>query len=44
MHEGEVTAAPIHGETTLAEAKALIDEGVPIAALPLPITPPDAVN
>ncbi len=44
MHEGEVAAAPIHGETTLAEAKALIDEGVPVAALPLPIVPPDAVN
>lgn len=44
MHEGEVAAAPIHGETTLAEAKALIEEGVPVAALPLPIVPPDAVN
>ncbi|GGA38772.1 DUF1178 family protein [Sphingomonas psychrolutea] len=44
MHDGEVAAAPIHGETTLAEAKALIEEGVPVAALPLPIVPPDAVN
>ena len=44
MHEGDVATAPIHGETTLAEAKALIDEGVPVAALPLPIVPPDAVN
>lgn len=44
MHEGEVASAPIHGETTLAEAKALIDEGLPVAALPLPIVPPDAVN
>ena len=44
MHEGEVTTAPIHGEATLAEARALIEEGVPVAALPLPITPPDAVN
>ena len=44
MHEGERPAAPIHGETTLAEAKALVDDGVPIAALPLPVVPPDAVN
>ncbi len=44
MHEGQVASAPIHGETTIAEAKALIDEGVPVAALPLPIVPPDAVN
>ena len=44
MHEGERPPAPIHGETTLAEAKALIDDGVPIAALPLPVVPPDAVN
>ncbi len=44
MHSGEVAAAPIHGQTTLAEAKALVDDGVPVAALPLPIVPPDAVN
>jgi hypothetical protein len=44
MHLGETAATPIHGETTLAEAKALVDEGVPIAALPLPVVPPDAVN
>ena len=44
MHEGEVAAAPIHGETTLAEAKALVEDGVPVAALPLPVVPPDAVN
>ena len=44
MHVGETIAAPIHGETTLAEAKALVDEGVPIAALPLPVIPPDVVN
>ena len=44
MHVGEAPATPIHGETTHAEARALIDEGVPIAALPLPVVPPDAVN
>ena len=44
MHAGDVPAAPIHGQTSLAEAKSLIEEGVPIAPLPLPIIPPDAVN
>ncbi len=44
MHVGETAATPIHGETTLAEAKALVEEGVPIAALPLPVVPPDTVN
>lgn len=44
MHLGEETAAPIHGQTSVAEAKALIDEGVPIAPLPLPVIPPDQRN
>lgn len=44
MHVGETAATPIHGETTLSEAKALIEEGVPIAALPLPVPPPRSVN
>lgn len=44
MHVGETDPTPIHGETTLAEAKALIDEGVSIAALPLPVVPPRSVN
>lgn len=44
MHDGEREAAPIHGQTTLAEAKALVEDGVPIAALPFPIVPPEAIN
>ncbi|WP_010164358.1 DUF1178 family protein [Sphingomonas sp. PAMC 26617] len=44
MHDGTVAQAPIHGQTTLAEAKALVEEGVPIAPLPLPIAPPETVN
>ena len=44
MHAGDVPATPIHGQTSLAEAKSLIEEGVPVAPLPLPIIPPDAVN
>ncbi len=44
MHAGEEAAAPIHGQTSLAEAKALIEDGVPVAPLPLPVIPPDQCN
>lgn len=44
MHLGETPHAPIHGQTTADEAKALLDEGVPVAPLPLPVVPPEACN
>ncbi len=44
MHLGEVPQAPIHGQTTREQAEALIDEGVPVAPLPLPVVPPEACN
>ena len=44
MHEGVTEQAPIHGQTTLAEAKALAEDGVPIAPLPLPYVPPETLN
>jgi hypothetical protein len=44
MHYGERDEAPIHGQASLAEAKALIDEGVPVAPLPFPVAPPDKLN
>ncbi|WP_242097563.1 MULTISPECIES: DUF1178 family protein [unclassified Sphingomonas] len=44
MHLGEEKHAPIHGQASLAEAKALVDEGVPVAPLPLPVVPPKALN
>ncbi len=44
MHAGEETVAPIHGQASLAEAKALIEDGVPVAPLPLPVIPPDQCN
>ncbi|MCR5872642.1 MULTISPECIES: DUF1178 family protein [unclassified Sphingomonas] len=44
MHAGEETVAPIHGQASLSEAKALIDDGVPVAPLPLPVIPPDQRN
>lgn len=44
MHYGERDDAPIHGQASLAEAKALIEEGVPVAPLPFPVAPPDKLN
>lgn len=44
MHLGEAPEAPIHGQATLAEAKALVDEGVPVAPLLVPVVPPEARN
>ena len=44
MHVGDADPAPIHGQATMGEAKALADEGVLVAPLPFPIVPPDAVN
>ncbi len=44
MHYGERDHAAIHGEATLEEARELLDEGVPVAPLPLPVAPPDDVN
>ena len=44
MHAGEESHAPIHGQASLAEAKALVAEGVPVAPLPLPVKPPETLN
>lgn len=44
IHEGESEDRPIHGQATLEEAKALIDEGIPVAPLPLPIRAPGTDN
>jgi hypothetical protein len=44
MHYGEESPAPIHGEASLAEAKALAEEGVPVAPILFPVAPPDKLN
>ncbi len=44
MHYGESDEAPIHGQASLEEAQALVDEGVPVAPLPFPVAPPDELN
>ncbi|MFN3988821.1 MAG: DUF1178 family protein [Erythrobacter sp.] len=44
MYYGEEPPAPIHGEASLAEARALAEEGVPVAPILFPVAPPDKLN
>lgn len=44
MHYGEQDRGSIHGEVAPAEARALAEEGVPVAPLPFPVIPPEAKN
>lgn len=44
MFYGERDEAPIHGQASLAEARALAEEGVPIAPILFPVAPPDELN
>lgn len=44
MDAGELTPARIYGEASLPEVKALIDDGVEIMPLPLPVVPPNQSN
>lgn len=44
MHDGEIEAAPVHGNATLEQARSLLDDGIPVAPLLLPVTPPNQIN
>ncbi|HZU51384.1 MAG TPA: DUF1178 family protein [Sphingomicrobium sp.] len=44
MHAGEIEREQVHGSATLEQAKSLVDEGVPVAPLPLPVRPPSQIN
>ena len=44
MHSGEIENEQVHGNATLEQAKSLAEEGIPVAALPLPVMPPSQVN
>jgi hypothetical protein len=44
MHLGEQDSRPIHGQATIEEAQALIEEGIQVAPLPLPVRPPGRDN
>ncbi|WP_136161845.1 DUF1178 family protein [Sphingomonas flavalba] len=44
MHHGERDERAIHGRATARDAEALAEEGVRVAPLPFPVTPPDQCN
>lgn len=44
IHHGAGAREAVHGRATLAEAKSLIEEGVAVAPLPLPVRQPDTLN
>lgn len=44
MHNGEIEPGLVHGQANIKDAKALVEDGIPIAPLPLPVVPPTQVN
>ena len=44
MHLGEIEPRAVHGKATAEETKSLIEEGVPVLPLPLPVVSPGQVN
>ena len=44
IHYGEREGKPIHGKATLKEGRELLEEGIAIAPIIAPFTPPDEVN
>ena len=44
IHAGDAEPEQVHGRATIADAKSLAEEGVPVAPLPLPVVPPRQVN
>ncbi len=44
MDAGEIDRASIHGEASHSEVKSLIEDGIDIAPLPLPVIPPNQSN
>lgn len=44
IHDGDAEERPIHGRATVAEAKALAADGIPVAPLPLPVREPARDN
>lgn len=44
MHYGERDEALIHGKATMEEAQELLEEGIAVAPLLIPVAPPDKLN
>ena len=44
MDAGDIPTATIHGQATLAQAKALVEDGIGVLPLPMPVIPPEQCN
>jgi len=44
MHFDEIARETIHGEATVKEAQSMIEDGIELLPLPLPVIPPEAQN
>lgn len=44
IHYGERADEPIHGQATPEEARSLLDEGIAVMPLLVPVAPPDELN
>jgi len=44
IHYGEADQELIHGQSSEEEAQDLLDEGISVAPLPLPVVPPESKN
>jgi hypothetical protein len=44
MHSGDIPVEQVHGNATVEQARSLVEDGVPVAPLPLPVVPPNQVN
>lgn len=44
MHLGEEPVVQIHGQATVNEVKELVEEGIDVTPLPLPVVPPETCN
>lgn len=44
MHYGERELESIHGQATVEEARALLEEGIEVAPILFPLAPPDKTN
>ncbi len=44
QHYGEKDAAPVHGKASIADARALVEEGIGIAPVLFPVADPDELN
>ena len=44
MHLGDAPSEQIHGQATAEQAQELIEEGVPVAPLLVPVVPPEQCN